>query len=208
MIRVMDGAALYFCGMAMAKLRAGDRVTYIDDVGGGVVLRLGKPGYVVLRTDDGFELEQSITQLVPVTEEERKAHLRVSDHAVGMRVANELLEERRKKKSTARLGKTPKRPEDNSVAEVDLHLHEIIDDERSVSEGERLEYQLRYFERALESAIRNGKRKLIVIHGVGEGVLREEVRRILQYYDGVRFYDGDMRRYGVGATEVEILRGK
>ncbi|MBK7944751.1 MAG: Smr/MutS family protein [Flavobacteriales bacterium] len=194
--------------MAKAKLRAGDRVTYIDDVGGGVVLRLGRPGYVVLRTDDGFELEQHETQLIPVKEEERRAHLRVSDHAVGMRVANELMDAKRRKPGAIRPGKTPKKQEDNSVAEVDLHLHEIIDDERRLSEGERLEYQLRFFERALEAAIRNGKRKLIVIHGVGEGVLREEVRRILQYYDGVRFYDGEMRRYGVGATEVEILRGK
>jgi dsDNA-specific endonuclease/ATPase MutS2 len=94
------------------------------------------------------------------------------------------------------------------VAEVDLHLHELVEDETRLSDGEKLEYQIRYFERALESAIRNGKRKLIVIHGVGEGVLREEVRKMLQYYDGVRFYDADMRRYGVGATEVEILRGR
>ncbi|HQZ43412.1 MAG TPA: Smr/MutS family protein, partial [Flavobacteriales bacterium] len=63
-----------------------------------------------------------------------------------------------------------------------------------------------YFERALEGAIRDGKRKLIVIHGVGEGILREEVRRMLQFYEGVRFHDADMRQYGSGATEVEILR--
>jgi DNA-nicking Smr family endonuclease len=60
--------------------------------------------------------------------------------------------------------------------------------------------------RALYGAIRDGKRKLIVIHGVGEGILREEVRRMLQYYDGVQFHDADMRRYGTGATEVLILR--
>ena len=60
--------------------------------------------------------------------------------------------------------------------------------------------------RGLEAAIRDGKRKLIVIHGVGEGVLREEVRRTLQYYQGVQFHDADMRRYGVGATEVLIHR--
>ncbi|MFN3874850.1 MAG: Smr/MutS family protein, partial [Flavobacteriales bacterium] len=120
----------------------------------------------------------------------------------------DLREEQRLRKPPQRPGKTPKKPEDNGVAEVDLHLHEIIDDETRLSEGERLEYQLRYFERALESAIRNGKRKLVVIHGVGEGVLREEVRKILQYYEGVRFHDADARRYGWGATEVEILRAR
>ncbi|MBK6341213.1 MAG: Smr/MutS family protein [Flavobacteriales bacterium] len=194
--------------MAAVKLQQGDRVSFIDDVGGGVVLRAGRPGHVLLRTDDGFELELPEKRLVRVAEGSRAAHLRVSDHAVGMRVANELLEEKRRNKSPLRPGKTPKKPEDNSVAEVDLHLHELVEDETRLSDGEKLEYQIRYFERALESAIRNGKRKLIVIHGVGEGVLREEVRKMLQYYDGVRFHDADMRRYGVGATEVEILRGR
>ncbi|MBK7101213.1 MAG: hypothetical protein IPH63_05390 [Flavobacteriales bacterium] len=28
-----------------------------------------------------------------------------------------------------RLGNTPKRPEDGGVAEVDLHLHELVQDE-------------------------------------------------------------------------------
>lgn len=124
-----------------------------------------------------------------------------------MVAADDVLAERRKaRRSVVRPGKTPKRPEDNSVAEVDLHLHELVEDERTLSDGEKLEFQLRYFERALESAIRNGKRKLIVIHGVGEGVLREEVRRILQFYENVQFHDADMRRYGSGATEVIILR--
>ena len=105
-----------------------------------------------------------------------------------------------------RLGKKPKRPEDGGVAEVDLHLHELVEDETRFSDGEKLRYQLAYFERSLEAAIRDGKRKLIVIHGIGEGVLREEVRKVLQYYENVRFHDANMARYGSGATEVEILR--
>lgn len=190
--------------MAASKLQKGDRVVFVDDVGGGLVLRPGRPGHVVLRTDDGFELEHPEKRLVRVQEEARQQHLRVSDHQAGMVRANDELSER--KRPVIRPGKTPKKAEDNSVAEVDLHLHEIVEDERRFSDGEKLEYQMRFFERALESAIRNGKRKLIVIHGVGEGVLREEVRKMLQYYEGVQFHDADMRRYGSGATEVIILR--
>jgi hypothetical protein len=40
---------------------------------------------------------------------------------------------------------------------------------------------------------------------VGEGVLREEVRKALRFYEGVRFDDADPRRYGQGATAIEIL---
>lgn len=186
----------------------GDRVAFLDEVGGGVVLRIERPGVAMVRTDEGFELEVPFRQLVPGLRDNGNVIYRVSDHQAGMVAANDVLEERRRKPKAPRPGKTPKRPEDNSVAEVDLHLHELVENERMLSDGEKLEFQLRYFERALESAIRDGKRKLIVIHGVGEGVLREEVRKILRFYDGVRFHDADMRRYGTGATEVEIIRHK
>lgn len=192
--------------MAAAKLQVGDRVSFVDEVGGGVVLRNGRPGHVVVRTDDGFELERTLRGLVRVVEQHAQAHLKLSDHQAGMIAANDVLEERKRKRVSIRPGKTPKKPEDNGVAEVDLHLHELVEDESHLSPAERLSYQLAYFERALEAAIRDGKRKLIVIHGVGEGVLREEVRRTLQYYQGVQFHDADMRRYGVGATEVLIHR--
>jgi hypothetical protein len=185
----------------------GDRITFLDEVGGGVVLEILGAGIVRVRTDEGFELDRSTKGLVRADRERELALVRLSDHQASLIAANDVLEEKRRKKGQlVRPGKTPKKPDDQGIAEVDLHLHELVEDETRLSDGEKLEFQLRYFERALESAIRNGKRKLIVIHGVGEGVLREEVRRILQYYDGVQFHDADMRRYGVGATEVIILR--
>lgn len=192
--------------MIRNKPLPGDRVVFVNEVGGGIVLRISRPGFALVRGDDGFELEHALKGLVAVTKEERSLLARITDHQAGMLAANDVLEEKRRKRAGVRPGKTPKRPEDNGIAEVDLHLHELIDDERRLSDGEKLEYQVRYFERSLESAIRNGKRKLIVIHGVGEGVLREEVRRLLQFYDNVQFHDADMRRYGSGATEVVILR--
>lgn len=188
------------------KPKVGDRVAFVDDVGGGVVLDIPKPGVVFVRSDDGFELMLPQRAVVLVNGAQRDQLSRISDHQAGMLAANDIRDEQRRKKSPIRPGKTPKRPADNSIGEVDLHLHELVDNEAGLNDGEKLDIQLRYFERALESAIRDGKRKLIVIHGVGEGVLREEVRRILQFYDTVRFQDADMRRYGSGATEVEILR--
>ena len=35
----------------------------------------------------------------------------------------------------------------------------------------------------------------------GRGQLREEVRKVLQFYGGDAFHDADARRYGNGATE-------
>ena len=73
-----------------------------------------------------------------------------------------------------------------------------------MSNGDKLNYQLRYFERMLNAAIEDKKRKMIVIHGVGEGRLRDEVHNVLRHYPGIRFRDADPRRFGNGATEVEL----
>jgi len=190
-----------------SALRPGDKVSFLDEAGGGVVLRVLPRERLLVRTHDGFELEFPVRAVVPRVMGDQDH--RVSDHQAGMIAANDVLEEQRRRKQAVRgirPGKTPKRPEDASVAEVDLHLHELVEDETRLSHEEKLSYQLAYFERALEGAIRDGKRKLIVIHGVGEGVLREEVRRILQFYETVQFHDADPRRYGSGATEVLIHR--
>lgn len=192
--------------MERGTWQAGDEVSFLDEVGGGVVLRMTGPGKVLVRTDDGFEMEHPVKALVRRSRDHANVIYKVTDHQAGMVASNDERAEARRKKPAVRAGKTPKRAEDNSYEEVDLHLNALLENDLRMSDGEKLEYQLRFFERTLESAIRNGKRKLIVIHGVGEGRLREEVRKILRYYEGVRFHDANMQRYGSGATEVEILR--
>ena len=42
------------------------------------------------------------------------------------------------------------------------------------------------------------------IHGVVEGVLKEEVRSELSKIEGVEYFDADFREYGKGATAVEL----
>lgn len=193
--------------MSGRVFRKGDRVAFVDEVGGGVVLDMPAHGKVKVRTDEGFVIVRQARELVAYDLRVVEQAYRITDHQAGMVAANDVMEEKReRRKAAARPGKTPRKPDDNGVAEVDLHLHELVKDEARLSQGEKLKYQLAFFERALEAAIRDGRRKLIVIHGVGEGVLREEVRRMLQFYDGVRFHDANMARYGSGATEVEILR--
>ena len=102
-------------------------------------------------------------------------------------------------------GRAPAKVEDPTVMEIDLHLEKLVENEERLTDGEKLSFQLDYFERMLNTAIRLRKRRLVAIHGVGEGVLREEVRKMLQYYEGCRFDDADPRRYGYGATAIDIV---
>lgn len=182
-------------------------MSLLNEVGGGVVLRLVGTDRAVVRTQDGFELVYPLKALVRRAEDRNYV---VSDHHAKLVASNDRMAERidrdkGKGASLANGGRAPKAVEDPSVMEVDLHLEKLVDDESGLSDGEKLSFQIDYFERMLNTAIRERKRKLVVIHGVGEGVLREEVRKTLQYYEGCRFDDADPRRYGYGATVIDIV---
>ena len=88
--------------------------------------------------------------------------------------------------------------------EVDLHIEELVDDIRGMSNGEMLQMQLDHTRRKLDEAISRNCRRLILIHGVGNGRLKTEIRALLDNYVGLEYYDASYARYGVGATEVKL----
>jgi DNA-nicking Smr family endonuclease len=189
--------------MAGMSIKVGGKVRFLNEVGGG-------RDRALVRTDEGFEIEMALKELVPVTQGVDEVIYDLKDHQVRTVIENDLMNDRmaadRKKGGSLKRAKQGDRSTDDSVMEIDLHLHELVDNEHHLGDAEKLDHQLRYFERMLNTAIRTGKRKMIVIHGVGEGRLRDEVRRVLEHYDVVRFHDANPRLYGYGATEVEILR--
>ncbi len=87
------------------------------------------------------------------------------------------------------------------VEEVDLHIEEIVEDREGMSNGEILEVQLARFETALEGAIRNHQKKIVFIHGLGQGKLKNEVRKRLEKRK-IPFQDAPFKEYGYGATLV------
>ena len=69
-----------------------------------------------------------------------------------------------------------------------------------------LNLQLDTARRQLEFAIKKRIPKIVFIHGVGEGVLRQELETLISRYNNVQFYDADYKTYGLGATEVKIFQ--
>jgi hypothetical protein len=93
----------------------------------------------------------------------------------------------------------------HSEAEVDLHIEELLETTAGLDPESILKIQLDHFSRCLESAISNQYRKVIFIHGVGNGTLKSELKMILDRYEGVTHSLASMAKYGVGAIEVQIL---
>jgi hypothetical protein len=95
---------------------------------------------------------------------------------------------------------------DPLVEEVDLHIEELVDDHSGMSGREVLDAQMLRFTTALEGALRGRTRRIIFIHGVGNGKLKYELRKTLdRKYARLKYQDASYREYGYGATMV-ILR--
>ncbi len=103
------------------------------------------------------------------------------------------------KKNSTKSKKTP-----SEIIEVDLHIDELTDQAKNMGNYEMLQLQLKIFQQNLEKAIAEKAKKIVFIHGVGNGRLKQEITTILKGYSEVSFHDGSYKNYGYGATEVVI----
>lgn len=86
---------------------------------------------------------------------------------------------------------------------IDLHIEKLAEDWQRMSNYEILSLQLKTFEKYYHLAIVHHQPSLIVIHGVGEGRLRDEVHEILKTKKEVKTFTNQYHpRYGYGATEI------
>ena len=98
-----------------------------------------------------------------------------------------------------------KKPSDEVV--FDLHINELLDQPEGLSNREILEIQLEKVESEMNNAIRDRVKRIVFIHGVGQGVLKQEVANVLnrkfkKYY----YQDASFKEYGYGATMVILRR--
>ncbi|RMG16003.1 MAG: hypothetical protein D6730_25690 [Bacteroidetes bacterium] len=86
---------------------------------------------------------------------------------------------------------------------VDLHAESLADRPWEMAPSAILKLQLEALEKGLSDALSENYRSMIVIHGIGEGVLRKEVHKRLHQLPYVeRFEQADLRRFGNGATKI------
>ncbi len=113
-----------------------------------------------------------------------------------------------KKKEDSRPRHTPqparKQKPDNTV-EVDIHIHEIIDNTNGMTSGDMLYYQLDVFRKTMDEYRGKKNQRLVFIHGKGEGVLRNALLKELKSkYGSCLSQDASFREYGFGALLVII----
>jgi len=86
---------------------------------------------------------------------------------------------------------------------IDLHIEKLTEDWQGMSNFEILSMQLKTFEKYYQLSLVHHQPSLIVIHGVGEGKLRDEIHELLRAKSEVRSFTNQYHpRYGFGATEI------
>ncbi|PIQ22704.1 MAG: DNA mismatch repair protein MutS [Cytophagales bacterium CG18_big_fil_WC_8_21_14_2_50_42_9] len=90
--------------------------------------------------------------------------------------------------------------------EVDLHIQKLTDvDPATMSNSEMLKLQLQVFQDNLDRALAANMHEIIFIHGTGNGVLRNEIHKLLSRNKLIKFYeDARKEKFGYGATLVRL----
>lgn len=171
--------------------KIGQRVGYLYEKGHGVIKSLDRHEAMV-EDEDGFERKLQLRDLVFIHSEKYDENFTIEKDSVEQEVSYRILQEKTGQRKPL------------TVWEVDLHIEEILESHNGMSNTEIMLKQVGEFRSMFKKAKREGIHKLIVIHGVGEGVLKNEIRTYLSQQDQIEVYDADFSEYGKGATAIEF----
>jgi hypothetical protein len=130
--------------------------------------------------------------------------------AGGQDLKSYTLQNRSKTRSAGNANARPHKafdPEDfaHFEPEIDLHIQALMNGYARLDKGEILRIQMQHFHRFIDRAIRLGANRVFVIHGVGEGKLKETIADSLRGNPHVKKFKNEYHhKYGYGATEVII----
>lgn len=189
-----------------ADIHIGDEVRFLDTVGGGRVARIDAAQRLVYVEDsDGFEIPTPISQIVLTATPKQAPSVQkeviptprdVQTKAAGTAVIPSAIERRAKGK---------KEPRREDILEIDLHISALADNWQQMERSEMLHLQMDVFRRTMRDNIRNKGKKIVFIHGRGEGVLKAAIASELRnHYSSCEYQDASFAQYGFGATMVII----
>jgi hypothetical protein len=180
------------------KFSIGQKVVFLHEIGGGVVRKTTQNGHYIIEDADGFDREFLPSELASVYSEEYN----IDTSKISGLNEDESFSMAKHIVSKGILTGSRKPIE---VWELDLHIEELTTSHVGWSNAEILRKQLRELATFYKKARAHRIRKIVIIHGVGMGVLRDEVRMFLDKKENIDAYDADFREYGKGATAVELF---
>ncbi|MFT6715519.1 MAG: hypothetical protein ACJA0Q_000146 [Saprospiraceae bacterium] len=214
--------------------QVGDKVSFLNEKLDGVVSKIVNSTTVEVATEDGFDFPVLAKDLVLVKRAEsskkdnqaEKDELPVNkntdqqgmagdfspekkikkekDDVIGRKNIQAMLREKMQTKVIGKISLQHSHRRKEVEGEVDLHIEHLVDNWKNMSNGEIVQRQLAVAREKIDDAILAGKHRLVIIHGVGSGTLKKEVRKLIGTYPGIRFEEGHFSVYGAGATLVHL----
>ena len=172
--------------------KVGQKVSFLYEKGDGVILSL-EQNRAQVTDDSGFDRWFPLNELVFIhSEKYADDEITISKEDLEPETTFRIIQE-----STG-----VKKP--RTVWEIDLHIEEILESTQGMSITQNMLKQMAEFRSIFKKAKNQAVHKLVVIHGVGEGVLKNEIRTYLALQDQIEVYDADFHEYGKGATAIEF----
>ncbi|MEZ4924273.1 MAG: Smr/MutS family protein [Crocinitomicaceae bacterium] len=176
----------------MPGLKVGEMASVINDSVKGVIKSISAD-IVLLEDEHGLQWEYRMSELVSYKDHDS---YKLNDVALSKEIDQKIKDQIFEKKHQLRSN------------EIDLHIEELLDDHRNMTNHEILTKQMAVCKQFVQMAIEKGMNKIVLIHGKGEGVLKAEIHSYLnklRYYNEVHleYHDASFSEYGFGgATEV------
>ncbi len=180
------------------SFKVGDKVSFLNEEGWGTIKEVLSHGRYKVVTEDGFDQLYREKDLVLKS---KRTDYGLDGYHSEKEISMKILNDQYFHDTTKKIGKTHK---GHDIWEIDLHIEELIDSHHGMSNTDIVNLQLSRFRGFIYQAKLRKIRRVIVIHGVGEGVLRHEIRSILNGDRECEYWDADYREYGYGATEVQL----
>ena len=178
------------------EFRVGDKVSLMDEESRGYILEILPKGNYRVELDDDFSTQMvvSASKLAPYTD--------ISTYKPNkIKKKDTLLH----KDNASNAPKLSQQSLSKHVLEVDLHIEKLVGSKNSLMNGEMLEIQLRKVSQVLTENRNNRGMKIILIHGNGKGVLKNEILKLLKRnFSTYKVSDASMQKYGTGALEVQV----
>ena len=185
--------------------QVGDKVRFLNADGSGVITKVIDSNNVEVKNEFGFEEIYNVKELVSDrSEEDYKTENSSFDEEVKLKLKAD-----KNSSSFNKLNKKFKHLNKLIHKErpvIDLHIEKLIDSHIGMSNSQILNIQMSHFKSFLNHSIAKKSRKIVVIHGVGEGVLRHEIRKEIDiYHPNFEFHDAAYNEFGYGATEIRLI---
>ena len=188
------------------NFKIGDKVRFLNSDGHGIIIKILDSQRVELENNFGFQEEYKISEIVP---ERNQEDYETENLAFDNEVKSKINAEKINKKNFD-LKRKFRHLEKYGYKErvvLDLHIENLIDSHHGLSNSAILKIQMTNFKDFLNKSIYKKQRKIVVIHGVGEGVLRHEIRKELDiYHPYFEYFDASYDEFGYGATEIRLIK--